>query len=88
MSDFDDYESAHSANDMGPLSNKQLFKLSITEQARRLSNAIDAMKNKDTKISFILDPSIANEIKKMADFENVSLSEMSRRLLIEYLNND
>ena len=88
MNDFDEYEDSQAADDVGPLSNKQLFKTSLDNQARRLSNAIDAMKNKNTKISFKLDPSIANEIKKMADFENVSLSEMSRRLLIEYLNND
>ena len=86
MSDFEDYESVHSADDNKPLSDKALFRSSLEEQTRRLSTCISEMQGKNNRVTFVLDSVVAAEIKKMAQFENVSLSEMSRRLLTEYMN--
>ena len=85
MSEFEDYESVSSADERITIS-RSSYRTSLSEQARRLSNVIDAMKSQDNKVSFNLDRSIAAEVRELAQMENVSISEMCNLLLIEYLN--
>ena len=85
MSEFEDYESVSSADERITIS-RSSYRTSLSEQARRLSNVIDAMKSQDNKVSFNLDRSIAAEVKELAQMEGVSLSEMCSQLLVEYMN--
>ena len=85
MSEFEDYESVSSADERITIS-RSSYRTSLSEQARRLSNVIDAMKSQDNKVSFNLDRSIAAEVRELAQMENVSISEMCNLLLVEYLN--
>ena len=83
--DFDNYESVSSAEERITIS-KASYRTSLSEQSRRLSNCINAMKNSDTRVSFRLDRSVVAEVRELAQMENVSLSEMCNLLLVEYLN--
>ena len=88
MIEFDDYENTTAADDSKPLNNKELFRTSLEEQSRRLSNVINSMKNKNTEVKFKLDPSIVADVRRMAEFAGISLSAMSRQLLTEYLTSE
>ena len=49
--DFDNYESVSSADERITIS-RSSYRTSLSEQARRLSNVIDSMKNKDNEVRF------------------------------------
>ena len=83
--DFDNYESVSSADERITIS-RSSYRTSLSEQARRLSNVIDSMKNKDNEVRFRLDRSIAAEVRELAQMEGISVSEMCSQLLVEYMN--